>query len=95
MRVAYNFIDSQARDVPWPASMGGEGADSVEEEEQVGKFWAYDVAGMDRMDREMDAAAVGEIDEIAKLEKMMATDVEAFHRSGASDRLMKLKTRGE
>ena len=87
-----NFVDDRPRDVPWP---GGEGADSVEEEEQVGKFWAYDVAGMDRMDREMDAAAVGEVDEVERLEKLMATDFEAFHRSGGSDRLMQLKTRGK
>ena len=58
-------------------------------------FWAHDAARMEQQDRECEAAAHRETAEIGKLEKLMASDFEAFHRFGGSDRLMQLKTRGK
>lgn len=60
----------------------------------MGKFWAHDAAALEQMDRDALREALAADSEIDRLEKLMATDFEAFHRSGASDRLMQLKTKG-
>ena len=87
-RVRGNFVDSQARDIPWP-SEGGEGAD--DEGEDMGRFDSDDDDDRAELAKLLESAAGRGGGEAADLIAQRDENYEQFMKSGGADRLLAIE----